>query len=82
MNTPINSPIPVRKYPVRKPSPFKPPPKKAWHIDLKDADLERMLEKLECISNDVESAVDAILDRLGVEEEDASTDEEEGLCPE
>lgn len=80
MTTPVNTPIAPRKYPVRPPSaPFKPPytKPKPWHIDLKDADLERMLEKLECISNDVELAVEAILDHLGVEDSEGSDEEAE-----
>lgn len=81
MTTPINTPTNKRKYTPKQPSAaFKPPykqGKKPWHTDLKDADLERMLEKLECIATDVESAVDVILERLGVEDIGGSTDEEE-----
>ena len=43
---------------------------KPWHTDLKDADLERMLEHLEGIANAVELAVDAICEKLGVALED------------
>lgn len=55
--------------------------RKPWHMDLKDADLERMLEKLEAIANDVELAVDAICERLGEQEDDEDTEEEEPSSP-
>jgi len=59
------------------------PFKKPWPI-LKDADLERLLERLDRIIRDVEQVADAIADRLGVDltenggdtEEDDSEEEE------
>jgi len=62
----------------------KAPFKKPWPI-IKDADLERLLEKLDRIIRDVEQVADAIADRLGVDltenggdtEEDSEEEEED-----
>lgn len=76
-------------------SPFKPPTKqesqekasttKLWATDTKDADIERILERLDRIIKDAEQVMDAIVDRLGLDIDDGgdteeySTDEEDGV---
>lgn len=45
----------------------KAPFKKPWPIPVKDADLERLLERLDRIIRDVEQVADIIADRLGVD---------------
>lgn len=78
MTTPQTTPKLVRSNAFIKPTkPNNPPYKKPWSTGVRDADLERLLEKLECIANDVELAVDAICERLGVTEDDDSTDGDE-----
>jgi len=47
---------------------FKPHVKKACGIPIKDADLERLLERLDRISRDVEQLVEPILERLGIDD--------------
>jgi hypothetical protein len=80
MSTPQTTPKLVRSNAfIKGKKAANPPYKKPWPTPIKDADLERLLEKLECISNDVEWAVDAICERLGVTEEDVTSDEEGDL---
>jgi len=60
------------------------PYKKPWPIPIKDADLERLLERLDRIIRDVEQVADIVAERLGVDltenggdtEEDESDEEE------
>lgn len=57
--------------------PYKPPyQKKAWSTPVKDADMERLLERLDRIARDVESVADAICEKLGIDPatEDVSED--------
>lgn len=66
-------------------APFKAPYKKTWPIPIKDADLERLLERLDHIIRDVERVADIVATRLGVDltenggdtEEDDSEEEED-----
>ncbi|AXH77204.1 MAG: S-methyltransferase subunit G [Cressdnaviricota sp.] len=57
--------------------PFVPPVKKACLIPTKDADLERLLERLDRITRDVEQVADHIAERLGLELSDDGGDTEE-----
>jgi len=56
------------------------PFKKPWSSSAK-SDVERLLERLDRISRDVESCVEAVLEHLGIEDQDTddldlSTDED------
>lgn len=55
------------------------PFKKPWPIPIKDADLERLLERLDRILRDVEQVADIVADRLGVDltENGGDTEEED-----
>jgi len=57
----------------------KAPFKKPWSsgVPIKDADLERLLEKLDLIIKDVEQVADHIANRLGVELSEDGGDTEE-----
>lgn len=65
------------------------PFKKPWPTTVKDADMERVLERLDRIIRDVEQVCDHIAERLGVDltesggdtEEESSGDEVDSVKP-
>lgn len=49
--------------------------KQPWPTTVKDADLERILERLDRIIRDVEPLIAHLCDRLGIDMEDGDTEE-------
>jgi len=56
--------------------------KKTWPSTVKDADMERLLERLDRIARDVEQVSDHIAEKLGIDLTDVDTETEEDCSDE